>query len=117
MSFGEVDSHSTSQSVTFDIKIHYRIHDGPLLVSILNHMNQPIPHYLIILILSPSMSRSTKQPPNKIFRAHLISHIRATFPHNLIILNLIVLVIFVEYYKLRNLYVCRCVQSHVIPPS
>jgi hypothetical protein len=91
-------------------KGHYHAHKGPPLVPILSQTYpvHTIPSYLskIHLILSSHLSLGLPSGlfpsgfPTKILYAVLFSPIRATCPTHLILLDLIIIIILAEQYKL-----------------
>jgi len=111
----EANSHSTSQEIPRHLwkpKVLYRVHNSPPLVSVLSQISpmQNIPPYFFKIkfnIILPSTPWSPKLAlpfvfSTKFLYAFLISPMRATFPALLILLDLIVVIIYGEGYKLWN---------------
>jgi hypothetical protein len=112
---GEADSDSASQEIPrllCNPKVHYRVHNSPLLHPIFSQMN-PIPTFppyfpkihcnTCIRFSSTPKSSEWSVPyrlPTKILYVFLISLKRTIFPAHLILLDSTTLIIFVEEYTL-----------------
>jgi hypothetical protein len=116
----EATSHSVTQdfpNVLQNPKVHYRVHKSPPFAPILNQMN-PIQitsfyssniHFNIILHLRLGLSSGLFPSGfhTKILYAFLFAPKRATCSDHIIFLNLIILIIFDEKYKLRSSSSCN----------
>jgi hypothetical protein len=124
-SFREANTHSLSQEIPLNPKAHYRVHNSPSLVPISSKMHPvhtvspyfPKIHSNIIL---PSMPKSSEWSlhfrfSNQNINAFLISSIRATWPNNLILLDLITLTIFDELYELVRSHLHLGLPSGLLP--
>jgi hypothetical protein len=109
-------------SILWKPKVQYRVHKSPPLVPILSHINpiHSIPSYLrSVLKLSTHLRLGLPSGlfpfgfPTNILYAFLFSPIRTTCPAHLVILDLIVLIILGEEYKLWNSSLCSFLQSPV----
>jgi hypothetical protein len=103
----------------WNFKVHYRVHSGPPPVLALSQINPaqtycPQNHFNI---MHPSTSRSSEW--SLLFRlckemfAFLISPMRATRSAHIILLDLIVLIILGEDYKLCNSSLCNLLHPPV----
>jgi hypothetical protein len=95
-------------SILWNPKVHYHVHKSPPLVPILSHINpiHTIPSYLrsiLVLFTHLLLGLPSGLVPSGfltyILYAFLLSHIRATFPSHLTLLELIILIILGEEYK------------------
>jgi hypothetical protein len=118
----EANSHSSSQEIPHLLcnpKVHYRVHKGSPLVPVLSQMIQSTPSHRIslksILILPFRLRLGFPSDifhldfPTKFLHEFLIAGMRATYPTNLILLDLITLLILGETYKLWGSSLCSLV--------
>jgi hypothetical protein len=105
---GEADSHSASQEIPhllWNPKVHYRVHKNPPLEPILSHNFIPCSFKIYFNIILPSTPRFHKwclpfRLPTSTLFTFLFFLVHAAWPTHLILLDLITVIIFGEWYRL-----------------
>jgi hypothetical protein len=102
------DSKQACPTISWNPKVHYRVHKSPPLVQINPvHITPPI-SLRSVLILSTNLCLSlphglfSSDFPISVLHAFLFSPIRVTRPTHLILLDLVTMIILGEEYKLQS---------------
>jgi hypothetical protein len=118
--FWETTSSSATQEVPnilWSPKVHYRAHKGPPQVPILSQINpvSTIPAYLskIHFIIGLHSGLFPSDFPTKILHALLLSPVRTTCSAQLMLLDLLILIILGEGYRLWSSLWCSFLQPPV----